>query len=151
MWVEGDELRLSYRVQLPERAVMMQLKTMDADNNGLVSDKERQAFFDAQLRRIARLLKISVGEKDYTFQPAGPVQLDAAFGQTFTFAIPIQALRGNEYSATLTDDYSVRSPGGYRYIPHPKAYQVELMKAVQAQRYRNHPDRIAIRFKLNLK
>ena len=149
--VEGNELRLSYRVQLPERAVMMQLKTMDTDNNGLVSSTERQTFFNHQITRIAGLLRISIGDKDYTFEPAGQVQLDAAFGQTFTFAMPIQTLKGNEYSATFSDDYSAHSPGGYRYVHHPGARQVKLIKAVQAQQYRQHPDRIAIRFNLDLK
>jgi hypothetical protein len=151
MWIKDGKLWLSYRVQLPERAVMMQLHAMDKNRDGAVNDSERENYFERRASSIGSLLRISFGEAQYEMKPFGKVKLDPTFGQTYTFAIDVSQLDGREHSGVFVDLYSVKSPGAYRYFPLPGATRLKVGNTEDKGGFQNHPDRIVLNLKLDLR
>jgi hypothetical protein len=115
LWLFAEDGRVSlvYRLLPTERATLMELKHMDADDNGVISDQERESFFAAKAESIARKMQLKIGEQTLPLQPDGSVQLDPQLGQTFRFRAPLPALRSGRHPGELVDGHSRDYPGGF--------------------------------------
>ncbi len=110
---ENDLVVVSYRMVLPERAALLQLKAMDQDGDGKISEEERDAFFKHRGEEIAKQLQMSVDDKPVAVTVAGKVVLDPVFGQTFVFEARVPKLAAGVHKGKLVDLYSQRYPGPY--------------------------------------
>lgn len=110
----GDTIVVSYRLQITERAALLQLHRMNTDKNGTISEKERDAFFNSFSAQLATQLKLGIDGRSFEMKPAAPVKLDAEFGQTYVFTAPLNALGAGKHVGNLIDEYSRAYPGAYR-------------------------------------
>ena len=110
---EDGQARLTYRLLPTERATLMELKSMDADGNGAISDKERDAFLAAKAKAIAKRMELKIDESSLPLEPVGGVRLDAQLGQTFFFAARLPTLESGRHPGTLVDGHSRDYPGGF--------------------------------------
>lgn len=108
--------RVSYRVGLTERAALLQLRAVDTNGDGQVSDEEAAVFFTAQAKMFADLVELEVNGQRLPLTPAEPVALDAKFGQTYIFTAPLGALAQGAHPGRLIDGYSRLYPGSYRWV-----------------------------------
>ncbi len=108
-----DHLMISYRIVLSERAALLQLRAMDANQDAKISDAERAEYLDKLAVDISRQMQMTVDETAVPVAVAGSCQLDAEFGQTFTFSVPLPRLTSGVHTAQLLDMYSRNFPGPY--------------------------------------
>jgi hypothetical protein len=80
--IADGKLIVSYRLQVTERAALLQLHRMDTDHDGRISEQERDAFFTPFSAHLAAQLKLGIDGRTFEMKPAAPVKLDAEFGQT---------------------------------------------------------------------
>ncbi|MDP6114271.1 MAG: hypothetical protein QGG53_20605 [Planctomycetota bacterium] len=117
MWVKDGRLHLSYRIELTERSVLIQLHRMDRDGNGRISQSEKAEYFTPFREALAGQLEITIGERRLPMRPDGDVKLSPGLRQTYTFSSPLPAAQDGKVSGRLRDLYSARHPGTYRYVP----------------------------------
>jgi hypothetical protein len=150
IWIEGDSIFLRYQLQLSERAAMMQLKDMDADTNGAVSDSERDAFFAAFSSQLAPKLQLQIGERSLDMKPFGHVELLPQFRQVFVFSAPIGSLKAGSHAGKLSDEYSRNYPGVYRWGGAKERARsgprVLVKEAPKAQESSGHPAVLVLKF-----
>src|SRR4051812_7055021 len=75
IWIDGETIFLCYKLQLSERAAMMQLKDMDTDADGVVSNRERDAYFAAFSANLAKQLRVQIDERALELKPSGKAEL----------------------------------------------------------------------------
>ncbi len=152
MWVEDGELHVSYRILLPERAVLVQLNRMDTDGDGVISPREREVYFQAFADRIAPLLRVELDGRPLALQPDGPVALDPQLGETFVFSTPLGHLAVGTHRGRLRDLYSQAYPGPYRLKASPQVapqvLAVTVTEAPETQHLAEHAGMIVLDFEL---
>ena len=116
LWVAEGRLHLSYRLQLAERAALLQLHRMDTDADGRISAAERDAFFTAQAERLARGFTVELAGRSLAFTPSAAVRCDARLGQTFTFQAPLPTLAPGRHPGRLADAHARAYPGPFRWV-----------------------------------
>jgi hypothetical protein len=117
MWVKDGRLHFSYRIELTERSVLIQLHRMDKDGNGRISQSEKAEYFTTFRKAIAGQLEVTIGERRLPLRPDGDVKLSPGLRQTYTFSSPLPEALNGKMSGKLRDFYSARHPGTYRYVP----------------------------------
>jgi len=125
-WVKDNQLFLSYRLQTTDRATLMELKQMDGNGNGKITDAERDAFLTQKADVIAKSFALEVNQKPLTFAPVGTVVRDRKLGQTFLFSAPLPPLKPGSNPGKLVDGYSRKYPGGFRWKARPEVRPGEL-------------------------
>ena len=152
IWIEGDSLFLRYQLQLSERAAMMQLKTMDADADGAVSENERDVFFSAFAERLAKDLHVQLGERTAELKPTGRVELLPQFRQVFVFSAPTGALTPGSLGGKLSDEFSRNYPGVYRWDGMKEnsksGPRVVVREAPKSQEAVGHPAVLVLKFEV---
>lgn len=154
IWITGGIIHLSYQLQLSERAAMMQLNKMDSDADGIISDRERDAFFAPFSESLAKQLHLQVGEKQVEMKPDGAAKLLPQFRQVYRFSGTLGALEKGKHFGKLIDDYSRSYPGAYRWdgpkngmseTGEPIVTVTEAPKAVEAA---GHPGVLVLKFEV---
>jgi len=152
IWIDGNTLFLRYQLQLSERAAMMQLKTMDADGDGAVSDSERVVFFGAFAERLAKDLHVQLGERPLELKPAGRVELLPQCRQVFLFSSPTGALARGTVAGKLSDEFSRNYPGVYRWDGAKEKAKSEprvvVSEAPKSQEAAGHPAVLVLKFEV---
>lgn len=110
---EDGQVLLTYRLLPTERAALMELKAMDADGNGTIADKERDAFLAAKSQAIAKQIALEIDEFSLPLEPRGGVRCDPQLGQTFVFAARLPPLASGRHPGRLVDGHSRDYPGGF--------------------------------------
>jgi hypothetical protein len=144
LWVGEGRLHLEYRLQISERAALVQLHRMDADQDGVISDVERDTYFGAEARRLAGKLQLAIDDRPVSLLPERRVRLDPQLGQTFTFAAPLAGRPPGRHPARLVDQESRFSPGPFRI--GTKGSAVALQPPDPPAGDLKHPALIAVRF-----
>ena len=150
MWVEGDRLHLEYRLQLTERAALLQLARIDTDRDGKISDAEREAFFAGFASQLAGRFHVQIDGRPLELQPDASVQLDPGLGQTYRFTAPIASLATGKHAGQFIDDYSRAYPGPYRWrqVPATNRVTILLPDPAATQPTQSHPDILVLDFEL---
>ena len=152
--VKDGALQVTYRIGLTERAALLQLQAMDTNADGHIDDAEVDVFFTAQAKYLAGLFKLDLDGQPLALQPAGEVQRDLKFGQTYTFTAPLGKLTPGRHPGMLADGFSRMYPGSFRWIRPgeggPKDIRVEAVVIPQdaGANQREHPSRIELKFNL---
>ena len=158
LWVAEGRLHLSYRLQLAERAALLQLHQMDKDADGRISQAERDAYFTTQAERLGRGFTLELAGRALALTPSSPVQCDARLGQTFTFQTPQVALAPGRHAGRLADAHARAYPGPFRWVDAGSAsageVRVEPVSAATdgkrptwlAVKATTHPDSLALNF-----
>ena len=158
LWVAEGRLHLSYRLQLAERAALLQLHQMDTDTDGHISHAERDVFFTTQAKRLGRGFTVELAGRALALTPSSPVQCDARLGQTFTFQTPLLALAPGRHAGRLADAHARAYPGPFRWVDAdsaaPGEARVEPVTAATdgkrpawlAVKANVHPDSLALNF-----
>ena len=113
LFAEDGQVLLTYRLLPTERAALMELKAMDADGNGTITDKERDAFLAAKSQAIAKQITLKIDEFSLPLAPRGGVRCDPQLGQTFVFAARLPTLASGRHPGKLVDGHSRDYPGGF--------------------------------------
>ncbi|MEN9574538.1 MAG: hypothetical protein RL514_2393 [Verrucomicrobiota bacterium] len=116
LWVTEGRLHLSYRLQLAERAALLQLHRMDTDADGRISGTERDVFFSTQAERLARGFTLELAGRALFFAPSAAVRCDARLGQTFSFVAPMPSLAPGRHAGWLADAHARAYPGPFRWV-----------------------------------
>ena len=116
LWVAEGRLHLSCRLQLAERAALLQLHRMDTDGDGHISGAERDGFFTAQAGRLARGFTLELAGQPLSFTPNAAVRRDARLGQTFHFETPLPKLAAGRHAGRLADAHARAYPGPFRWV-----------------------------------
>lgn len=116
LWVAEGRLHLSYRLQLTERAALLQLHQMDTDTDGQISQAEREVFFTTQAERLGHGFTLELAGRTLALIPSAPVQCDARLGQTFTFQTTLPALAPGRHAGRLADAHARAYPGPFRWL-----------------------------------
>jgi hypothetical protein len=152
LWVEGNRLHFSYRVQQSERSVLMQLHKMDGNADGNISDTERDAFFTAHAARLAGLFRLELDGRTLKLAPLGSVRLDPRLGQTFLFTAPLPNLPPGLHAGHLIDDNSRAYPGPFRWISAGegvgKATRVEPLVPPEGRQTSTHTAWMTLNFQI---
>ncbi len=150
IWIEGEAIFLRYQLQLSERAATMQLKDMDSNLDGAVSDSERDAFLGGFAANLANHLRMQIGERPLELKPAGRVELRPQFRQVYGFSAPCGALKSGSHAGKLRDEYSRNYPGMYRWdgakertAPGPRVLVTEAPRSQEAS---GHPAVLVLNF-----
>lgn len=150
IWIDGDSLFVRYQLQLSERAAMMQLKDLDADADGIISDSERMAFFSAFAAKLARQLRVQIGGRSMELKLSGRVELLPQFRQVFLFSAPAGSLKSGTHTGKLSDEYSRNYPGVYRWDGAkeraPSGPRVLVSEAPKSQEISGHPAVLVLKF-----
>ncbi len=158
LWVADGRLHLSYRLQLAERAALLQLHQMDTDVDGRISEEERAGFFTAQAMRLAHGFALEVAGRSLQFTPNAAVRCDARLGQTFSFETPLPALGPGRHAGRLADAHARAYPGPFRWVDAgaggPREVRVEPAATATdagrpawlAVKAPLHPDLLALNF-----
>ncbi|MEX0671191.1 MAG: hypothetical protein WD060_12115 [Pirellulales bacterium] len=113
LFAEDGKAWLVYRLLPTERATLMELKTMDADGDGTISDRERAGFFVGKAQAIAKKITLNIDGRPLPLEPGGSVRCDPQLGQTFLFSGPLPALQPGRHPGRLVDGHSRDYPGGF--------------------------------------
>lgn len=158
LWVAEGRLHLSYRLQLAERAALLQLHQMDTDADGHISHAERDVFFTTQAERLGRGFTLELAGRTLALIPSASVQCDARLGQTFTFQTTLPALAPGRHAGRLADAHARAYPGPFRWVDTGPAATGEarvepVIAATDGQRPAwlavkpgAHPDSLALNF-----
>ena len=154
MSVEGDTLILSYRLRQTARAAFLQLRAMDKDGDGRVSDRERDTYFESRAALLAGRLDAELGGGPLRFRPRGKVKLGADLSQTFVFEAPLGRLAPGVHRGRLKDLHSRAYPGRYT-VRQPRASRgggatLRMLPDEAGERPKRHPDVLTLRFELRL-
>jgi len=115
IWISGETIHLSYQLQLSERAAMMQLTKMDSDADGVISERERDAYFSSFADALSKQLHLQIENRNLELKRDGKVQLQPQFRQVFTFTASCGTLAKGKHPGRLNDEYSRSYPGVYRW------------------------------------
>lgn len=151
IWIDGDSIFLRYQLQLSERAAMMQLKDMDTDGDGAVSDRERDAFFATAATKLAPQLRIDLDERAVELKPSGRVELLPQFRQVYLFSAPVGALKAGAHAGKLSDAYSRNYPGVYRWDgakERVSGARVLVKESPKTQEAAGHPAVLVMKFEI---
>jgi hypothetical protein len=113
LFAADGRARLAYRLILTERAALMELRSMDTDGNGTISTEERDTFFAAKARAIAKQIVVTIDGQALALEPETPVQCDPQLGQSFLFGAPLPKLASGRHPGKLVDGHSRDYPGGF--------------------------------------
>ncbi len=147
--IAGDKIVISYRLQITERAALLQLHRMDTDKNGTISGKERDTFFNSFSAQLAAQLKLEIDRRAIEVKPAAPVKLDAEFGQTYVFSAPLNVMGPGMHAGNLLDEYSRAYPGAYRVRAEERKIgvaQIQLRMNKDNPAAQEHPGMMTIDF-----
>lgn len=152
LWLVADngQALLTYRLLPTDRAALMELKTMDADGNGTVSDRERDLFFATKAKAIAKRIDLNIDQFSMPLEPVGSVRCDPQLGQTFHFAAPMPALASGRHPGKLVDGHSRDYPGGFVWKEPGRvgseAVRFEPVAPVTGRRLQDHPPWLELQF-----
>jgi hypothetical protein len=150
LWWADGRLHLTYRLLLTERAALLQLRAIDTDHNGAISDDERRQFFAAVATNLATQFQLTLDAKKFPLQPQGDVALDPTFGQTYEFVSEPISLPAGKHAAELRDYYSRAYPGPYRMLSTPSASAEAIEFAAPVADAESHPGMVIVKFSLNV-
>jgi hypothetical protein len=148
--IADGRLYLIYRIELGERASLLEMHKIDANGDGSISDEERDAYFKERAQRLGGEFELKLGEHAATLEAHDEVRLDAQFGQTYVFSTPLPALSPGRHGARLIDHFSWRYPGPYTWMaPQPSGERVQI-EPTEAPRQdpHDHPDALILSFDL---
>lgn len=151
IYIDEGKLHLIYKLHPQERQAMFQLQKMDANNDGQISDHERDAYFQAVYARLAQQLTIEIDGKRFQLSAADSVKLSPDLTQTFHMTAPIAALPAGTYKGRFIDDYSRTNPGEFVWRPrqlNKNGIEVDAIDAPVAEKNASHPTMIAIHLKI---
>jgi hypothetical protein len=140
LFAEEGKARLVYRLLPTERATLMELKAMDIDGDGAISDRERDAFFADKARTLAKKIALDIDGRFVPLEPSGGARCDPQLGQTFLFTAPLPALEPGRYPGKLVDGHSRDYPGGFVWKDPGQggSEAVRFEPATPATRARSH-------------
>jgi hypothetical protein len=150
LYAEDGKVCLVYRLLPTERATLTELKAMDADGNGSVSDQERDAFFASKGKAIAKKLDLKIAARSLPLETVGSVRCDAQLGQTFLFSAPLPALESGRHPGQLVDGHSRDYPGGFVWKEPgrggPREIRFEPVTPDTDSRSHEHPPWLELQF-----
>jgi len=150
LFADEGRVWLVYRLLPTERATLMELKHMDTDDNGFISDQERESFFAGKAESIAGKMELTIGDRPLTLRPVGSVQLDPQLGQTFHFRAPLPPLGSGRHPGELVDGHSRDYPGGFLWKDPGQEGSAEIrfepVLPDTISRSREHPPWLELRF-----
>lgn len=150
LFAEDGRVWLVYRLLPTERATLMELRDMDADGNGSISDRERDGFFAGKAKAIAKRIELKIDEQSLPLEPDGSVRCDPQLGQTFLFAAPLPTLASGPHPGKLVDGHSRDYPGGFVWKQAgrdgPEAIRFEPVTPDTDPRSHDHPPWLELRF-----
>lgn len=150
--VKNGKLMLIYRLQPTERAALMELKQMDGNADGKISDAERDAYFAALAESIAKKFTLTLDKQPLTFAVDGKVKRDGKLGQTFRFVAPLPPLKPGRHEGLLVDGHSREYPGAFRWKQagggSAKEIRVEPLTLPDDPRIRQHPPWLELKFEI---
>ena len=128
MNVKDEQLIIDYRLQMTPRTVLMQMRDMDADGSGHISDEEKRAYFETNARELSRALALTRDEQPIRIKSSGNCVLRPDLSNEYYFAANIGELAAGKHSFTFRDSFAKKYPGSIRgHTPIPEAGQlVEL-------------------------
>ncbi|MBI2193944.1 MAG: hypothetical protein HYU36_18360 [Planctomycetes bacterium] len=152
LWYEGGKLHLAYRIEVTERAAMMQLHRMDRDGDAVIEEGERADYFRAVGQELAERFVLELDGKPLGIRPAGEVKLDAALGQTYIFEADMDDLATGRHAGVLTDGFSRSYPGPYRVEssagPGGRDARLQITQGPGVMGLQRHPGEVQLRFEL---
>ncbi len=152
--VKDGMFNVSYRLGLTERAVLMQFHAMDTNGDGHIDDAEADAFFTAQAKLLAGLLRLQVDGQPLALTPTGTVKRDLRLGQTYTFTALLGKITSGSHLGSLVDGYSRMYPGAFHWRSPgeggPKDIRIEPVVVPQdaGLSQREHPPWIELKFNI---
>jgi len=150
--VDGTKLVLTYDLRQTQRAALLQLRSIDADNDGRITQKERGEFLERLATRQARLLKIELGGKPIQFQSVAPVELRPDLTQRFVFAADVGQLPKGVHRGRLRDLHSRAYPGSFRVLQDRSTGKVVVRSLLDrtVERFRGHPGMLMLLFEIRV-
>jgi hypothetical protein len=131
---------------------MLQLKAMDIDRDGRVSEMERDTYFQRQAAELAGKLKLEIGSKSIELVADAPVELDPRLGQTYHFTAPLDLPAGGHLGCRLSDEHARYLPGPYRLVQPSRVPadqpHVELKDRPQLVDLDRHPGQVVVDFEI---
>ena len=146
---KGETLHLHYRLHHTPRSVIMQMRAMDTDRNGSISEDERTRYFTGFAAELARSLVLRpAGKETVSFHPTGDVTLRPDLSSEFGFAATLGGLATGTHHFVLTDKSSRKYPGRLKIKTAPldrkKPVLVEVKESKQTEQAQGHPSGIVL-------
>jgi len=152
LFAEDGKAWLVYRLRPTERALLMEIRSMDTDGNGTISDGERDRFFAGKAHAIAKKIDLRIDDRSLPLEPDGSVRCDPQFGQTFLFKASLPELGLGRHPGNLLDGHSRDYPGGFVWKNARRkatdAMRFEPVVPATPSRSDDHPPWLELRFDL---
>jgi len=143
--VQAKHLRLGYRMNLTPRVAILQLRKMDRNRDGRISDNEESGYFETFARRLSSELVFEMNEKRLAVSVADDVKLYPDLSNEYHFSVSLGSLMKGRHVIQFRDEFSRRYPGSVRLAAaEPRAGEpiVEIRKDVR--RSKRHLDMIEV-------
>jgi len=127
----------------------MQIRAMDADRNGVISEEERSGYFTGFGADLARSLVLRpVGKGPISFRSSGDVALRPDLSSEFQFTADLGSMKTGTHRFVLTDKLSRKCPGRLQIKTAPldkkKPVLVEVKESEQTEKAQGHPAGIVL-------
>tara|TARA_B100000809_G_scaffold263065_1_gene315458 strand:- start:1428 stop:1991 length:564 start_codon:yes stop_codon:yes gene_type:complete len=143
--VQAKHLRLGYRMNLTPRVAILQLRKMDRNRDGNISDNEQSGYFEAFARRLSSELVFEMNEKRLPVRVTDDVKLYPDLSNEYHFSVSLGCLMTGRHVIRFRDEFSRRYPGSVRLAaaaPRAGDSVVEIRKDVR--RSQRHLDMIEV-------
>ncbi len=151
--VDGTKLLLTYDLRQTQRAALLQLRVMDRDDDGRISNEERDQFLKQLAERQSRLLKIELNGKSLALKPVGRVALLPDLTQRFVFECEVRQLATGIHRGRLRDLHSRAYPGSFRVLQDRSKRKTTVRSLVDesVEQYRGHPGMLMLLFEVQVR
>ncbi len=127
----------------------MQLRAMDTDRNGSISEAERTRYFTGFAAELARSLVLQpAGKEAISLRFTGDATLRPDLSSEFGFTATLGGLVTGTHRFVLTDKLSRKYPGRLQIKTAPmdrkKPVLVEVKESEQSEKAQGHPGGIVL-------
>ena len=146
--VRGGDLVLQYRLRKTPRAALLELRAIDEDGDGRISQTEREQYFESRGKRLAKLMRLVERNKAIPFEVSERVLLHPDFSQEFHFTARLEGAENLEF----TDGFSKTYPGSLvleKSISDGKSPLLTIRESPKMSNKRGHVDLTVL--ELNIK
>jgi len=153
IYIERGSLHLIYRYRCEERQALLQLKQMDTNGDGKISDAERNAYFHSIAAQLTGQLHVEIDGRALQLTNADPVRLSPDLSQTYHLTAPLADLSPGVHAGKFSDDFSRTHPGAYRWHPRQlnlNGIQVDAVEAPGLEQMGPHPAMIVVNLRITV-
>jgi hypothetical protein len=148
MDVKDEQLIIDYRLQMTPRTVLMQMRDMDADSDGRISEEERRGYFESSARELSRTLALAQDEASIRIKPVGDCVLRPDLSNEYRFSATLGELAAGKHEYTFRDAFAKKYPGSIRvHTPIPEAGQlteIDVNERIGSRARRGHAAEVVL-------